>query len=523
MSSRDTESEPYQTILSQVANHYADMTLHDMVGETDATLLWHVEGAVPGVFTRRTWEETVQPTIEKVVNERKHQIDWVLSDHRQTANDDASPETLKIRLTQRYFTDFAAGWRTFLNGMRWKATSDMTETVNQLHLIADIRQSPLFTLMNTLSYQGKTGQQKNSLLTMESNDAELNAPLASSFSPILSLVESQASSQQGTLLSVSGFMTRTARVHLNLQQVTQSSNPQEASQLLAKTIMQGRTLDLANTRDYGQRIAEGLGSQWRGLGQALSVAPMSQSWQQLLTPTAQSVNTQWKTAIVDKWNAEFSAHYPFTDAVKEASLPVLAQYIRANDGHIPRLLESNLSGVLQKEGSRWVPNPTQSQGLTFNPAFLKALDTLNLLSETVFANGEARLNFELQAGTTEGVMQTTLTIDHQTLDYANQMPFWKTFIWPNDTTAQGTTLSWVNIQTGERIYADKPVSWGLIRLLEMAKVTRHSQEKYSHHVQWQAQDGRRLVYILRTKGESGPLLLLKLRHFSLPEQIFLNK
>jgi type VI secretion system protein ImpL len=46
--------------------------------------------------------------------------------------------------------------------------------------------------------------------------------------------------------------------------------------------------------------------------------------------------------------------------------------------------------VLNREGSRWVADSAHSQGLTFNPAFLKAINQLSIGSETSFlpaANG----------------------------------------------------------------------------------------------------------------------------------------
>ena len=42
----------------------------------------------------------------------------------------------------------------------------------------------------------------------------------------------------------------------------------------------------------------------------------------------------------------------------------------------------------------------------------------------------------------------------------------------------------------------------------------------SYNLRWKAQDGRNLNYTLRTEAGEGPLALLKLRNFRLPEKIF---
>ncbi|MDT1893855.1 IcmF-related protein, partial [Acinetobacter baumannii] len=61
---RNSESTLYQKMLAQVANQYADLHLADMTGDTDASRLFTTDEVVPGMFSRKAWEETVQPAIE---------------------------------------------------------------------------------------------------------------------------------------------------------------------------------------------------------------------------------------------------------------------------------------------------------------------------------------------------------------------------------------------------------------------------------------------------------------------------
>ncbi|ECY3794749.1 hypothetical protein AU652_08580, partial [Salmonella enterica subsp. enterica serovar Minnesota] len=63
-------------------------------------------------------------------------------------------------------------------------------------------------------------------------------------------------------------------------------------------------------------------------------------------------------------------------------------------------------------------------------------------------------------------------------------------------------------------------SWGLIRLLDKASVQAYPGVGSSYSLSWKAQDGRMLNYTLRTEAGEGPLVLLKLRNFRLPETIF---
>ena len=155
---RNSESTLYQKMLAQVANQYADMRPADMTADTDASRLFSTDEVVPGMFTRQAWEQAVQPAIEKVVAERRDEMDWVLSDTKQTAAQSTSPEALRAGLAERYFADFSGARLDFLNSLRWQRAATLSDAIDQLTLMADVRLSPLVALMNTLSVQGRTGQ-----------------------------------------------------------------------------------------------------------------------------------------------------------------------------------------------------------------------------------------------------------------------------------------------------------------------------------------------------------------------------
>ena len=534
MGARNSESSLYQKMLRQVANQYADMRLADMTGDTDAERIFTTEAVVPGMFTRKAWEESVKPAIEKVVGGRREEMDWVLSDIKNTAAQQDSPEALQARLKERYFADFSGSWLEFLNGLRWQQAQTLSDAIDQLTLMADVRQSPLVALMNTLSIQGKTGQTgealSDSLVKSARNllnrdeqpvidqQAGARGPLDATFGPVLSLMDGKGGGQ--TSLSLQTFLTRVTQVRLKLQQVVNAADPQAMTQTLAQTVFQGKAVDLTETRDYGSLVAASLGQEWSGFGQTIFVQPMEQAWQQVLAPAAESLNAQWRSAIVDDWNSTFGGRYPLKNTSSEVSLPLLGRYLNGDSGRITRFLQTRLNGVLHKEGRHWVPDSINAQGLTFSPAFLQAMDTLSYLSDVVFASGEARLSFELRPGTAKDVMQTDLVVDSQKLSYYNQRPVWKRFTWPHDTEAPGASLSWISTQAGTRQYADMPGAWGLIRLLDKASVTPNAGVNSSFNLSWQAQDGRPLNYTLRTEAGEGPLALLRLRNFTLPAQIF---
>lgn len=536
MGVRNSESTLYQKMLSQVSHLYVDMRLEDMTGDTDASRLFSTTEIVPGMFTRQAWEQAVQPAIEKVVKARRDELDWVLTDSKRQVNkqDEASPEALKKRLTERYFADFGGAWLAFLNSLRWDRAATLSDSIDQLTLMADVRQSPLVALMNTLNVQGRTGQtgeaisdslvkSAKNLLGGDNRDAidqsaGVHGPLDATFGPVLALMDKSRTGAQE--LSLQSYLTRVTQVRLRLQQVTNAADPQAMTQTIAQTVFQGKAVDLTETRDYGSLIAAGLGQEWSGFGRTVFVNPMEQAWQQVLTPAADSLNAQWQQAVVSEWNSAFGGRYPFNNSSSDVSLPLLAKYLNADSGRIAQFLQNRLKGVLHKEGNHWVPDSINSQGLVFNPAFLSAINTLSHISDVAFTEGNAGMHFELRPGTAAGVMQTDMIIDSQKLTYVNQMPVWRRFTWPADTEAPGANLSWISTQAGTRQYADIPGSWGWIRLLDKASVKAYPGVGSSYSLSWKAQDGRTLNYTLRTEAGEGPLALLKLRNFRLPETIF---
>lgn len=148
---RNAESTLYENMLKSVRRNFADVSLEDMTGGTDARRLFTTDEVVPGMFTRQAREGGIQQAIEKAANSRRDEIDWVLSDSRKAVSSDLSPEALKARLTERYFTDFAGSWLSFLNSLQLNPANNIADVTDQLTLMSDVRQSPLIALMNTLA------------------------------------------------------------------------------------------------------------------------------------------------------------------------------------------------------------------------------------------------------------------------------------------------------------------------------------------------------------------------------------
>lgn len=535
---RNAESTLYENMLKSVRRNFADVSLEDMTSGTDARRLFTTEEVVPGMFTRQAWEGGIQQAIEKAASSRRDEIDWVLSDSRKAVSADLSPEALKARLTQRYFTDFAGSWLSFLNSLRLNAANNIADVTDQLTLMSDVRQSPLIALMNTLAWQGQTGQQTEGISdsiiksakdlvggknkpVIDQSVSGPQGPLDETFGPLLQLLGKNKGSNvmsADNSLSLQTYLTRITRVRLRLQQVASASDPQEMMQTLAQTVFQGKSVDLTDTQQYGSLISASLGEEWSGFGSSMFVQPLTQAWETVLQPSAASLNNKWSRSVVANWHTAFDGRFPFTVSKSDASLPMLAEFVRKDSGRIERFLTKELSGVLHKEGSQWVADKVNSQGLSFNPAFLQAINQLSQLSDILFTDGSQGISFELQAHPVPQVVETQLTIDGQKLHYFNQMTDWQSFRWPGETYKPGTLLTWTTINAGARLFGDYSGTWGFIRWLDDGK--RQQLDRSQWMMSFTAPDGRTLRWVLRSQLGSGPLALLALRGFTLPDQIF---
>jgi type VI secretion system protein ImpL len=538
---RNAEASLYQKVLAGAANHYPALSLQQMVGDTNAQALFFTKASVAGVFTRKAWEGQVRQSIDDIAQARREEIDWVLSDNHTNVAADLTPDVLRERLTERYFQDYANAWLDFLNSLRWQQVDSLGAVIDQLALMSDVRQSPLIALMNTLAHQGQAGvrgqafadslvksaqkliaQDKVPLIDQQSHGPA--SPLDATFGPLLALLGKDGEGKSDNdRLSLQSFLNRVTRVRLKLQQVSHAPNPQEMTQALAQTVFQGQNVDLTDTQSYGSLVAASLGAEWGGVGQTLFVQPLEQAWQRVLQPSAAGLNSQWQRAIVNDWHGAFAGRFPFAATTNDASLPMLGQMIRADSGRIEQFLQQQLGGVLRKEGSRWVADTRHSQGLRFNPQFITAINQLSHLADVLYTDGGMGMSFELQGKAVRDVVQTAFVLNGEKHHYFNQKESWQRFSWPGFTSHPGTSLTWTSVHAGERLFGDYEGTWGLIRLLEQARVTPLNDSEGHYRVQLKAPDGLDLTWNLRTELGAGPLVLLKLRDFNLPQQIFLGE
>lgn len=554
----------YQQVLDKARGKYADISLATLLAGADAHSLFTTTQTVPGIFTRAAWEGMIEKSIDDAVKQQHVEGDWVLTGGEPTARATATAvegtvdaartalnarrdtDSLRRRLRERYFTDYTAAWATLLNSFRWVPATSFSGVIDQLTRLTDAQTSPLLAVMKSVQYQGEAGRASQALTDTlvrkaqgllggsDSNATQslMANPLDRAFGPLLALMgEPNPAAASGNTgngqsrnaggfngVSLSRVLTADTTVRLKLQQIQSSPDAQAMARSLAQAVFQGKLSDLSQARDDAALTAASLGAQWAGFGQTMFVQPLDSAWQAVLQPAAASLNDAWRASVAAPFNTAMNGRYPFFDTQSDASFAELGRYARPDTGLIARFITTQLAGVLKLEGDQWVPNELAPQSLQFDPKFLAAIRQLSLLGAQAYAQGDAGYRFEIMPLPSENVTRTELDVDGKPVVYFNQQESWTALTWPGNGLNGRTGLMWQMVNAGLRLAFDATGDWAFLRLLAQAKVRPLDSTRYE--LTWDQPDAAPLRYVLRTQIGAGPLDLLKLRDFRMPEKIF---
>jgi type VI secretion system protein ImpL len=309
-------------------------------------------------------------------------------------------------------------------------------------------------------------------------------------------------------------------MRLKLQQMANSADTEAMARVAAQSVLQGKTSDIADSRDYASRVAASLGEQWAGFGQMLQ-APLNQTWQAVVQPAAASLNDIWRNSIVADWNQAFGGRYPFADSDNDASIPDMVRFMRPDSGVIAQFVATQLAGIVERQGDRWVAAQGADHGaLMLDPGFLDGLNRLLRVGIVLFPSGDAHIRFDLRGVATPGITDMRIVFSNNDLHYFNQREEWASFEWPGQSLDNLSHIEWQTEQGGLRSALDAQGRFGPIRLLERAKVSQQDNARYLLTWTPDSSQGIPLKVQLRSDGGAGPLGVLQLRHFALPTRIF---
>lgn len=551
----NSERALYQSVLQQAEKRQsaAALTIKDLAGDEADQTLFYTRATLPGIFTREAWEQDVRGIIANVAAARQTTGDWVLDEKNVT--EALSEEDLRDHLTRRYFRDYAGAWLDFLNSIRWQHPRTLSDSLEQLHSLGDIQRSPLPSLGKVLRWQAGVGQegqtmgeslissakqlvsgnnkspviQRAAQRVMKKNDSKPAAVVMQTFAPLLAIFPAEDDQKSAPApaggLTLQDYMLQITQVRLQLQQIITSADPQGGVLSLVQATLSDPNSPLAVTRQRSSLLAASLGENWSGFAATVFTQPLAQFWRGALAPAQRAVNDAWRDQVLNGWHREFVGRYPFADTPADASPSQLAHYIAPQSGVVDQFISSELRGLLEKQGDRWVQVPASEQYMTFNPAFLNAINRLSRTGQEAFAGGEPGLRFELQIRPQRHIEETDLQLDDTALKYFNQQAEWQSFTWPDiKATHPQAVLSYIPLKEddSEGLPPVKVLAfegpWALLRLLGEADRKQIDNSRWL--ISWKTNRGHPVSLLMRTASDDGPLDLLKLRGFTLPETVF---
>ena len=520
----------YQSILQQAAEKYPARTASSLLPGVDSRGLFQLPGTISGAYTREAWEGYVNGAIDAADPKQGSEALWVMG--AEAARSEGS--LLKTRLRQRYFADYATTWQSWFNGMRWQSANSLPSAVEQLSTYADPQRSPLLALISLIQYQGQAGAAEKSLasdlldktraLVGKTTDKppakaqNMTDPLARAFGPLLMLATPDDGKSSNNTVSLARYLESVTSVRLKLQQLASAPNPDAASRQLAQALFKGEQNALAHGQEYAAMLAASMGAEWAGFAQQLFVSPLDSANQVVMLPAASDINDLWRRSVFLPWGSKLAGRFPFNATDNETSIPVLTGFLAPEQGAIARFLGNTLAGALVQEGDQWLPSPSLVNAAPFDADFLNAVNVLSHLASVLYAEGDAGYQFELRPVAMPGLTETTLMIDGQELKYFNQRETWHAMHWPQADQKTGTRLLWQSLRTGMQQTLEFNGRWAFVRLLEKARVEQLDKARFQ--LDFALPDGLTARYILRTSAGEGPLALLKLLQFKLPQRVF---
>lgn len=540
-----TEEHVYRKILEEGIQKFPSVSLAEIL-KRDIQNEWTVSKKLPGIFTPEAWRKYIQPAFEAAAK-NNHADDWVL------AGKLPSSEVNEIAingLKEKYFSEYASAWFDVLNSISWVGRNKSLEAVNQLHVYADPQRSPLVALMGVIKENSmidakripinqavlakaekvavariSTRNRQLASAALESQSERVNAvqdqvqdyiqgPLYDKFSTLLQLVDAGVNPKSD--LSLQRYLEKVTATKQRLIQIVGSSDSGGAARIAVQGVMSGEENEFTDGLQYARLVEAGVGDKLLAFANNVFVKPFHVSWGSLSGAAQENINSMWHQNIMSAVEADMAGKYPLSASEIEVAIPVLAKYFEPNKGNFDQFIQSQLKGILTKQGHRWVEVPGQE--FRVNKDFLNQINKIGQVSNDLFVNGEAGYTFELKPAPTAGVTSFTLMLDGQSLNYFNQEAEWKAFRWPGDMAASGAYITWESDASGIRKNIEFNGRFGFIRLLDKARVTPIDNGTYL--VESEVDHNLAVRFYIRTNTGKGPLGLLEMRNIRIPSRIF---
>ena len=461
--------------------------------------LFSTDPEVPGFFTKTGWETFVQERIEQEAAS-PGEGDWVLGERASEASSELSnPEEVTEQLRQRYFEEYASAWRQFLNQVEYRGFGDVRATARALATLGDPYNSPLLYVLAQATSQTTFGGSQLQEMTQTMRE-ELEEQARARARTRLRSQDALRSTRGDDETAMHPVNRRLVWLHqLKAPDAVRGGADRTLTQALEAlrrvgVLLDGMANDPARATELAAQVLSqnggDLGVELRAIRSSLSrfdadarreffERPIVEGWTAVLTTAQRHLNSQWEAQVYQPYQTHLVGRYPFeAGSDQDAALVHVEEFFRPQNGPVATFARERLEPFLRDDGRR--PVTWEGRGLQVSPATIRMLDTVDEISNTLFAGGSLRLAFKLQPDTPERMgappadrvaINVHGTNDAYTMGYRPQTAF----TWPG--SSPGAMLA-VRTRDGEMEPKRFEGWWAWFRLLEQAQIERRTSTEY---------------------------------------------
>ncbi len=393
----------YQAMLAQASRENPPVNFNREFPKSDQVLVNRYE--VPGAFTKGGWT-----TMEKAFKDGGRGTSgepWVVGN---TLSADTVEAGGMDTLRARYSQDFIKAWRTYLQTSKLVKYAGLPDAVEKLKSISG-PQSPLLVMF-----------------ALASQNTAVDQDVQNAFRALHSVVPAGTAPEDFAKPTNASYYKALLDLELALEPV--ASQPPPITEAAADpAVKQAGSAD---------REAREMSQQFGADPEAPTVIklledPITQV-QGLLKgpPPGAELNGKGKK-LCDQFHL-FSTKYPFNpNATAQAALADVNAVFRPKDGALWVFYAESLQKALPKQGAQYVADAASPVHLT--PSFVGFFNRAAAFSNALYPAGatDPHLTYSLKPIKTEGIDNSTLVIDGQTLTFSPSSAAAKQFVWPGAT------------------------------------------------------------------------------------------
>lgn len=485
----------YTRIKEKGASQFSPVTLTSMLERGARLFTSPSQVKVSGFFTQRAWNNYVEEQIEQAAK-TPTQDGLIGGDSEQLSENLRDSETVRTKLRERYFGDYAAAWEDFLNDVQYRSFGNLRSTAEALQTLGDQYNSPVLYVLGGVTNQTQFGSAIGAAAKSATEQAqEEGARRAEGALQRETGVRADAPDAAAPETSEHPVSRRMKSLH-RLEPIGPDAPSENLEKALGVLREVGRKLDgIRNDRkktyDFAQRVLaeKELSQQMRSLRSYLSQIspevrrelferPIRGGWSAVLGRTQRYLNARWDEEVYSFYQANLEGRYPLNDSPTNVPLATFKEFFRPQDGKLASFYENRLSPFLREDQYR--PKTWEGQGIQVSSSMARALERGDRIRNELFSGGFG-LQFKLvpyqpkREGNAPSPGKVTIRAHGTSLVYRLGARPEKRFQWPG--TSRGAMVQ-ITTNAGKVGPIEASGPWAWFRLLEKADVAPESPTDY---------------------------------------------